>query len=802
MMLSFSDFTQPTSSVPPGELWVRLPNPPHPEARPGLALLALRQGPSGFVAGRGLIERVVVKADPTLDDMLAAAILTDQLRGESFPDSAPLAHYAENLAGGFHPAKGIPIEELIEAHFQHYRTEAKDPLTDPSKAEKFLAGWRKMAPALLAAIRGQQDAFRTSPLHGRPEFNDVCLLIGNDRNIYERDLKRSERWLFQFPGSGGAVPALRLTKPESSLFKFWARTDPRAAVANGDPPGYKFLAVDREPSDWFFSVDRLDRYRIDSLARELQKAEEGKTPAQAGADGKGPEPWYDGKRHGYTIVRPPEKQKTSLTDDEIWAAVKRWGQARPWPAASAPPPPNPTPPQFAIQPQATGPRRSRRRWLIAVGAAVIIAATAALIFVPNGERDQQGRLAENLTNGQRPPAPPADPSADFAAAQLTRSWRTQNFPTLEFTRGTKERSLDHVLTDVQPSQRIQVWLEVESSGVPPGVKLVLPDGQLTSVEKWEGKAPTWRSPAYRVLPGEKPEVHLKVSNPDPRGEQQAVALSLHWRPAPRELHLYVLTLGVSNYGNDVKRLEFCNKDAEALRDAFLALKGPLFAEVTAKAVTDATSDRIINEIYALAGEIRNDKSTALKLAVVTFAGHGTVLEDKRFIFLPQNYKPGERATAVSWAQWREELSRINCTTLVILDCCHSGQAALEQAGAARSWPTNRDLGEAITGFAEQEPGLFVLAAADRNGYAYEDALLKHGVLTYEVLQVLGGKTSVGASGLVTLKDLHDHVSVAVRNRAKNDNRDQVVIPSFPGGRDPAQIPIAYFPRQKGAPKPP
>ena len=126
---------------------------------------------------------------------------------------------------------------------------------------------------------------------------------------------------------------------------------------------------------------------------------------------------------------------------------------------------------------------------------------------------------------------------------------------------------------------------------------------------------------------------------------------------------------------------------------------------------------------------------------------------------------------------------------------NSGKAALEQAMELlpRAAPSNRDLSDAVTAFAEQRPGLFLLAAADQKGYAFEDHDLKHGIMSYEVLQVLTGKAQ---GGLVTLQHLYNRVSIAVPNRAKKKDRDQVVVPSFPGGRVPEKIPIAYHPIPK------
>ena len=108
----------------------------------------------------------------------------------------------------------------------------------------------------------------------------------------------------------------------------------------------------------------------------------------------------------------------------------------------------------------------------------------------------------------------------------------------------------------------------------------------------------------------------------------------------------------------------------------------------------------------------------------------------------------------------------------------------------------------VTEFAQQKPGLFVLAAAEPNGKSFEDTTIEHGVFSYEVLEVLTGRKRVGKNGVVTLKDLYDHVNAAVPKRVQAANerdktdRKQVVVPHFPGGRVPDKIPIAYYPTPK------
>jgi uncharacterized caspase-like protein len=183
---------------------------------------------------------------------------------------------------------------------------------------------------------------------------------------------------------------------------------------------------------------------------------------------------------------------------------------------------------------------------------------------------------------------------------------------------------------------------------------------------------------------------------------------------------------------------------------------------------------------------------------VTFSGHGIIFNEKYFRFLPTNYIKNRPSTCVSWSDIRELIGSLNCVTLVILDCCHSGGAALEEGVLpSRDFKDNNAVGDMIKNFSTVKPGLFILAAADRNGVAYEDEANRHGFVTAAVLDVLLGKCPMPEKqgGVVTLMDLYNYVSTTVpdRVRDKNPNLEQVIIPHFPSGRPPEKIPIVFHP---------
>src|SRR5690348_806364 len=72
-----------------------------PASGGGMAERALAAGPAAFVSGPGRVERIVLSAEPTLDDVLAATFLRRVLAGETLPAGcAAFARYTVDTRAG------------------------------------------------------------------------------------------------------------------------------------------------------------------------------------------------------------------------------------------------------------------------------------------------------------------------------------------------------------------------------------------------------------------------------------------------------------------------------------------------------------------------------------------------------------------------------------------------------------------------------------------------------------------------------------------------------------------------------
>lgn len=168
-------------------------------------------------------------------------------------------------------------------------------------------------------------------------FAEERRFLEQDRTRYGEDLKlRSLTYEANIGGRPQPLIGLWLDHPESILFKFWARNDPRAPGGKG----YSFLAVDwSEPSNatkpakhrFVISVDPESQSQLKGLGELLEGFESKKRkelgqerppePARPGADNS--DPWYFGQGHGFTIVDSPHAG-TVLTAEEVRRNHAEW----------------------------------------------------------------------------------------------------------------------------------------------------------------------------------------------------------------------------------------------------------------------------------------------------------------------------------------------------------------------------------------------------------------------------------------------------------------------------------------------
>jgi WD40 repeat protein len=227
-------------------------------------------------------------------------------------------------------------------------------------------------------------------------------------------------------------------------------------------------------------------------------------------------------------------------------------------------------------------------------------------------------------------------------------------------------------------------------------------------------------------------------------------------------------VGVRSFGDLIRAAD----DAAAFQKSVLGYRGAgkHFPKGDLALMLDATVDRkTLMASFAelgqrqMRGGIKPDD-----LLVVFFAGHGDLLSDAgqalpvkadgrgfaadsgKFVFCCPNYSPAKAdVTTFSGEELFEQLARMNCRKLVLIDACHAG-GALETNLLRRCIPNNQ--------------GPVVIAACDESEKSFEDDKLRHGMFTYAVLEALGPRfrtANRALDGRLTAQELFAYVSERV-----------------------------------------
>lgn len=244
------------------------------------------------------------------------------------------------------------------------------------------------------------------------------------------------------------------------------------------------------------------------------------------------------------------------------------------------------------------------------------------------------------------------------------------------------------------------------------------------------------------------------------------------RPAP-PAELVAVSVGIDDYSGHRKAvggargfgdLSFAKKDAGGIARAFESFKGAggcfAAARIDLRLDADATRAKLLAAIDDAAAKARPDD-----LMVVFFAGHGDLVGGPdprqvaagrargvlggagRFVLCGPDYARGTAAqTGLSAEELFEALAKVNCRKVVLLDACHSGEAAAANL---------------VRRFVPDGHGPFVVASCDQGQVSFEDARAGHGVFTAAVLDALGPgyrRADADTDGALGADELYEYVS--------------------------------------------
>lgn len=234
--------------------------------------------------------------------------------------------------------------------------------------------------------------------------------------------------------------------------------------------------------------------------------------------------------------------------------------------------------------------------------------------------------------------------------------------------------------------------------------------------------------------------------------------------------LYVMTIGVSNYGDPSIRLEFAAKDSKDLSNFLKTQEGGLYRKVTVRNLTDgnAKRDDILDGLEWIRREL-----TARDVAIIFLAGHGVNDADGVYYFLPQDVDVKRlKRTGVIFTEIRNTLVSLPGKALFFIDTCHAGNVLGTGLRSLRA-----DTTAVVNELSSADNGVIVFAAATGRQFAQESSDWGNGAFTKAILEGLGGQADYNKTGRITHKMLDLYISERVKRLTDGAQSPVTIVPN-------------------------
>gem|GEM_PF-5953767 len=243
--------------------------------------------------------------------------------------------------------------------------------------------------------------------------------------------------------------------------------------------------------------------------------------------------------------------------------------------------------------------------------------------------------------------------------------------------------------------------------------------------------------------------------------------------------IFILSVGLNEYYNEIYRLGYCRADAEEVASRLVRNSEGLFVEAPVVEIYDAKATK-----PAVMGALDQISKIARKEDVFVFfyAGHGVMgsrpgsSEELFHLILhdvPQMYgdPEGLEEKAISAPELKQYFDKIQAyKQLWILDACQSGGFLETQKFAMRG----AHVQHAISRLA-RSTGLAICTATASDRFAREATELQHGILSFSVIQALDGAAAV--NGMITVDSLKGYLQREVPKISKQ-HTDLRQVPFF------------------------
>lgn len=211
-------------------------------------------------------------------------------------------------------------------------------------------------------------------------------------------------------------------------------------------------------------------------------------------------------------------------------------------------------------------------------------------------------------------------------------------------------------------------------------------------------------------------------------------------------NVYILAVGVNDYGPRITGLQYAVPDAKAVAAAIKNQRPNVYGKTEVYELYD--KDASTTAVIKALGDIGRH-ATADDTVLIYFSGHGEILDGRYYFITNSTTNVNEvTTTALSEAALLNALAGIKSNnTMLFLDTCHAGGFSLD-----------------ATGKIAHESGRYILAAASTEQEALDSYDNRNGVFATAMLRVIKGQAGNGAK-LVDNFDLGKFVAPMVQKLA-------------------------------------
>lgn len=311
-----------------------------------------------------------------------------------------------------------------------------------------------------------------------------------------------------------------------------------------------------------------------------------------------------------------------------------------------------------------------------------------------------------------------------------------------------------VTSTIETGDRLRFTAVTQSAGLGQAV-LFVNDHEIKrySPKQWQRKNGQYAELAILpsefdqfLLPGRTNWIGLQVYDSSNLFPAEANLVSLRAAGSPSSPHLYVISIGISQYRDPSMNLQYAAKDARQIENlitnsAKRFLNSPEEENVNGYLLANDTTQKAIPPVRENIKEVFQSVSRIAKpedIVVVFFAGHATYAANtKNLYFLTADAKSTEiggleNNVAISddvLFQWLQQIRAQK--KVLILDACNSGSVIENYNSLGRT--IDGDRLKALERLKDRA-GMIILAAAAKSQPAYETSFVEQGLLTYAILE--------------------------------------------------------------------